>query len=327
VEIKKKDLEELLEALRSARDGETGVRLSAEKSGVMGDVARAFNALAERLDDLVRPTIEVSRVLEAVAEGELARAELRPIDPLEQIRQDFVSTVSHELRTPLAAIYGSALTLAREDVELEEAMHKKLLEIIVEESTHLADVVNDLLLASQLDWGRLEIRVEPCDAHALAASVLDAARTHLPEGIRVSLDPAQQDVPRVVADEGQLRQVLTNLIDNAVKYSPGGGDVRVRLEPAGQYVRFTVADEGLGIPPAEQSRIFEKFYRVDPDMTGGIGGTGLGLYISRELVRRVHGRIWVEANDGRGSVFHVEIPAASESSTRQNRHKRASASA
>ena len=103
--------------------------------------------------------------------------------------------------------------------------------------------------------------------------------------------------------------------------------MRVRLEPAGKYVRFTVADEGLGIPPAEPSRIFEKFYRVDPDMTGGIGGTGLGLYISRELVRRVHGRIWVEANDARGSVFHVEIPAAPEPSAGRNRRKRASASA
>jgi PAS domain S-box-containing protein len=246
---------------------------------------------------------------------------------LEQIRQDLVSTVSHELRTPLAAIYGSALTLAREDLELEESMHRKLLEIIVEESTRLADIVNDLLLASQLDSGRLEVHVEHCDAHALAASVLDAARTHLPEGVQVSLDGAQEDVPRVVADEGQLRQVLTNLIDNAVKYSPNGGDVHVRLEPAGKFVRFTVADEGLGIPPAEQSRIFEKFYRVDPDMTGGIGGTGLGLYISRELVRRVHGRIWVEPGDGRGSIFHVEIPAASESAVTPKRRKKARASA
>jgi len=246
---------------------------------------------------------------------------------LEQIRQDLVSTVSHELRTPLAAIYGSALTLARDDLELEETMHRKLLEVIVEESTRLADIVNDLLLVSQLDAGRLEIRVAPCDAHAIAAGVLDAARTHLPEGTRVSLEPGQEDVPRVAADEGQLRQVLTNLIDNAVKYSPAGGDVQVRVEAAGEYVRFTVADEGLGIPPGEQSRIFEKFYRLDPDMTGGIGGTGLGLYISRELVRRVHGRIWVEPNGDRGSIFKVEIPAASEPSAGRKRRKKASASA
>jgi PAS domain S-box-containing protein len=246
---------------------------------------------------------------------------------LEQIRQDLVSTVSHELRTPLAAIYGSALTLAREDLELEEGMHKRLLEVIVEESSRLADIVNDLLLASQLDAGRLELRVEHCDAHALAASVLDAARTHLPEGVRVSLEPGQDGLPQVVADEGQLRQVLGNLIDNAVKYSPAGGDIWLRVEAAGKYVRFTVADEGLGIPPAEQTRIFEKFYRLDPDMTGGIGGTGLGLYISRELVRRVHGRIWVEPGVERGSVFYVEIPAAAEPSAGQKRRKRARASA
>jgi PAS domain S-box-containing protein len=246
---------------------------------------------------------------------------------LEQIRQDLVSTVSHELRTPLAAIYGSALTLARDDLELEETMHRKLLEVIVEESSRLGDIVNDLLLVSQLDAGRLEMRVAPCDAHAIAAGVLDAARTHLPEGTRVSLEPGQGDVPRVAADEGQLRQVLTNLIDNAVKYSPAGGDVQVRVEAAGEYVRFTVADEGLGIPAGEQSRIFEKFYRLDPDMTGGIGGTGLGLYISRELVRRVHGRIWVEPNGDRGSIFKVEIPAASEPSPGRKRRKKASASA
>ena len=120
--------------------------------------------------------------------------------------------------------------------------------------------------------------------------------------------------------------MLTNLIDNAVKYSPAGGDVYVRVAAAGEYVRFAVADEGLGIPAGEQNRIFEKFYRLDPDMTGGIGGTGLGLYISRELVRRVHGRIWVEPNGGRGSIFNVEIPAASEPPSGQKQQRRAKAS-
>ncbi|HEY8777392.1 MAG TPA: ATP-binding protein, partial [Gaiellaceae bacterium] len=145
--------------------------------------------------------------------------------------------------------------------------------------------------------------------------------------MRIGLDPSREDVPQVCADEGQLRQVLTNLIDNAVKYSPDGGDVQVRLEAAGEYVRFTVADKGLGIPPAEESRIFEKFYRLDPDMTRGIGGTGLGLYICRELVRRVHGRIWLEPNDGRGSIFHVEIPVAPEPSAGQKKRKKTKASA
>ncbi len=232
---------------------------------------------------------------------------------LERIRQDLVATVSHELRTPLAAIYGSALTLARDDLELEDALHEKLMEVIVEESSRLADIVNDLLVASQLDAGRLEVHIERCDARALTEAVIAAARTHLPEGVTVELDVGTNDLPLVAADEGQLRQVLGNLIDNAVKYSPDGGDVRIRLERSDEYVRFRVSDEGLGIPPAEHGRIFEKFYRLDPHMARGIGGTGLGLYISRELVRRVKGRIWVEPNDGQGSVFYVEIPAAAES--------------
>jgi PAS domain S-box-containing protein len=229
---------------------------------------------------------------------------------LERMRQDLVATVSHELRTPLAAIYGAALTLGRDDIELEQGLHAKLLDVIVEESARLADIVNDLLLASQLDADRLDVRVEQCDATALVESVVDAARTHLPDGVSLQVEPSTPDLPAVAADAEQLRQVLDNLIDNAVKYSPDGGEVRIALEGAGDVVRFRVADQGLGVPTPEHSRIFEKFYRLDPDMTRGIGGTGLGLYISRELVRRVNGRIWVEPNDGRGSVFYVEIPAA-----------------
>jgi signal transduction histidine kinase len=246
---------------------------------------------------------------------------------LEEIRQDLVATVSHELRTPLAAIYGSALTLAREDVDLEEAMNRRLLEVIVEESARLADIVNDLLLASQLDAGRLEVRIEQCDARELTERVVEAARTHLPDDVRVELERTSDDLPAVAADEGQLRQVLGNLVDNAIKYSPDGGDVRIRLEGGERHVRFAVSDEGLGIPKAERTRIFEKFYRLDPDMTRGIGGTGLGLYISRELVRRVEGRIWVEANEGGGSVFYVEIPAASQPIETRRSRKKAEASA
>ena len=246
---------------------------------------------------------------------------------LEEIRQDLVATVSHELRTPLAAIYGSALTLARDDLELEVTLQRKLLGIVVDESARLADIVNDLLLASQLDAGSLDVRIESCDARRLAESVIDAVNTHLPEDVTVELDVPEEELPKVAADEGQLRQVLGNLVDNAVKYSPDGGDVRVHLRPVTDGVRFSVSDEGLGIPAGEQARIFEKFYRLDPDMTRGIGGTGLGLYISRELVRRVNGRIWVEPNEARGSIFHVEIPVATEPAGVPNPRTRTPASA
>jgi len=242
---------------------------------------------------------------------------------LEDMRQDLVATVSHELRTPLAAIFGSAVTLTRRDVTFDEQVRAKLLNVIVEEATRLGQIVDELLLANQLDAGRLQANIASCDAAALAEAVVLAARTHLPDHVNLELQLVAGALPPVVADETHLRQVLDNLIENAVKYSPGGGDIRITVAPAGEVVRFAVADDGLGIPSTERSRIFEKFYRLDPDMTQGIGGTGLGLYIARELVRRVDGRIWVEPNGGRGSVFFVEIPAAPPSPQRRKPRKKA----
>ena len=227
---------------------------------------------------------------------------------LEQMRSDFVATVSHELRTPLAAIYGAALTIRRAELKLDATTRDHLLEVIADESDRLATIVEDLLLASHLDSGRLQLAIEPCDPRALAEAVLEAADTHVPANVQLVLDAARE-LPAVRADSNQLRQVLGNLVDNAVKYSPEGGEVRVRIEGDGRSVRFSVTDDGLGIPSGEQRRIFEKFYRLDPNMTRGIGGTGLGLYISRELVRRLDGRIWVESREGEGSTFHVELPA------------------
>jgi len=114
----------------------------------------------------------------------------------------------------------------------------------------------------------------------------------------------------VLADESRLRQVLLNLVENAVKYSPEGGGVVIEIEPLVNSVRITVRDEGIGIPAAEQQRVFGKFYRVDPHLSRGVGGSGLGLYISRELVRRMQGRIWLTSREGSGSAFHVDLPLA-----------------
>jgi len=228
---------------------------------------------------------------------------------VEQLKSEFVATVSHELRTPLAAIHGSALTLLRRDITLPEELRERLLEVIGEESDRLAQIVNDLLIASYLDSGQLPVSIESCDPRMLAESVVEAAGVRVPETIQLSV-AAPDELEPVAADRGQLRQVLANLVDNAIKYSPDGGPVEVRLEERDGYVRFEVLDEGLGIPAGEHRRVFEKFYRLDPNMTRGIGGTGLGLYISRELVRRMQGRIWVESRLGKGSRFFVEIPLA-----------------
>jgi signal transduction histidine kinase len=155
----------------------------------------------------------------------------------------------------------------------------------------------------------MSIAIERCDAAAIAAEVADAVRARLPESVELAVDvPAA--LPPTAADPDKLRQILTNLLDNAVKYSPDGGRVELEVARSGGRVRFRVADHGLGIPPAEQDRIFEKFFRLDPNLTRGVGGTGLGLYISRELVLRMNGRIWVVSDGRSGSSFFVELPIA-----------------
>jgi len=153
------------------------------------------------------------------------------------------------------------------------------------------------------------VAIESCDAAKLAQQVVDALRHHTPSAVELRVDAAEA-LPPVAADPDKLRQVLTNLVDKAVKYSPDGGAVNLTVQPAANRIRFRVDDEGLGVPPAEQSRIFEKFFRLDPQLTRGVGGTGLGLYICRELVRRMHGRIWVASDGRRGSTFTVELPIA-----------------
>src|SRR5204863_4507379 len=228
---------------------------------------------------------------------------------VEKLKSDFVSTVSHELRTPLAAIYGAALTLRREDVILAEPQRTGLLEVIASESDRLARIVNDVLWVSRLESDGLRTTIEPCDGVALARSVVEAARHYIPPSIELELS-APKSVPPVAADADKVRQVLTNLVDNAVKYSPDGGRVTVEVATAGPRLRFCVRDEGLGVPPAEHRRIFEKFYRLDPDLTRGVGGTGLGLYISSELLERMGGRIWLESSGDGGSTFVAELPLA-----------------
>ena len=139
--------------------------------------------------------------------------------------------------------------------------------------------------------------------------VVESARIHAPANIEFDIR-VSDGVPPVTADKDQARQVLVNLVENAVKYSPGGGTIQLGLEARDGAVEFRVVDEGLGIPADEQARIFEKFYRLDPEMTRGIGGTGLGLYICSELLERMDGRIWVESQEGVGSTFSFELPAA-----------------
>jgi len=228
---------------------------------------------------------------------------------LEELKGEFIATVSHELRTPLAAIYGSAQTLLREDIELDESGQKRLLDVIAQESERLSRIADDILFANKLDSGQFVLGEKRIDLLALAREVVDQMRACFASRDDISIDlevPATID--SLVGDSDKLRQVLINLIDNAVKYSPDGGRIDVAVEARDGGVRISIRDEGIGIAPLEQRRIFGKFYRVDPALTRGVGGTGLGLYICRELVRRMEGRLSVRSEEGKGSTFIVELP-------------------
>jgi PAS domain S-box-containing protein len=228
---------------------------------------------------------------------------------LDELKGEFVATVSHELRTPLAAIYGSAQTLQREDLTLDPETRGRLLDVITAESERLTRIAGDILLANTLASGRLRLDHRRVDLATLATGVIDEVRAAFAHREDISIDSSGAErAGEIVADGDRLRQILINLLDNAVKYSPDGGRVRLELEARASGIRFAVSDEGMGIPASEQQQIFGKFYRVDPTLSRGVRGTGLGLYICRELARRMQGHVWVESREGEGSTFYVDLP-------------------
>ena len=228
---------------------------------------------------------------------------------LEEARADFVATVSHELRTPLASIHGAARTLRSREDDLGSATRRDLLEIVVAQSERLAHLVDQVLVANQLSSSSVHIERRSFDAATVARDAVGGVRPALPREIELELH-LPPELPHVSGDPERVRQILVNLIDNAAKYSPGGGRVDVLLNSDDGAVQFSVRDEGLGIPVAEQGRIFEKFYRLDAGMRRGVGGTGLGLFIARELVELMGGRLSVRSQPGIGSTFVFELPVS-----------------
>jgi len=225
---------------------------------------------------------------------------------LERTRSEFLATASHELRTPLAAVYGAVRTLRREDRPSSPELDAQLLAMIETEAHRLAEIVDQILVSTEVDRGSIPIRREACDLRELCESAVESARVRAPETIELALDV--RDGVVVQTDPSRLRQVVVNLLDNAVKYSPRGGRIEVRAAERDGSVAIEVADQGLGIPEEAQERIFEKFVRLDPEMRRGVGGSGLGLYISQELVERMGGRLRVESRPGHGSTFTIQLP-------------------
>ena len=229
---------------------------------------------------------------------------------LERVRQDFVANVSHEFKTPLTAIQGFAETLLAGAVDDPEN-NRRFLEIIREHAARLARLTDDLMKLARIEAGKLEVQFLPVNLAEVAESCVETALLKARQkqiALDVDVPPA---LPAVLGDANLLHEVLQNLIDNAVQYTHAGGKIHVSAATRERDVVVTVADTGIGIPLADQERIFERFYRVDAARSREAGGTGLGLSIAKHIVEAHGGRISVESEVGSGSKFSFSIPLAS----------------
>jgi two-component system phosphate regulon sensor histidine kinase PhoR len=229
------------------------------------------------------------------------------IHRLEGVRRDFVANVSHELRTPLTAIRGFAETLRGSEVPAEQ--RREYLDVILRHADRLTALIEDLLELSRIEGGTRDLALEAVDAAALARDLLRDLKPRLDAG-RLVGEVSDTAAPRVLADRRALVQVLLNLLDNAIKYSEPGGRIEIAVAGAPTGVRIEVRDTGIGVPAADQARIFERFYRVEKARSRDLGGTGLGLAIVKHLVQALDGEVRVSSREGQGTTFSVRLPAA-----------------
>ena len=233
--------------------------------------------------------------------------DITDIKNIERMKSAFVAMASHELRTPLTAIKGFVSTLLMDDSFAEEE-RREFYSIIDQECDRLTRLINDLLNTARIEAGEsLKPNYTRVDFRALLEKVLTIQRQATSRHT-LKLD-IQNDIPTIIGDEDKLDQVLTNLMNNAIKYSPNGGDITLACRAEGDQLVVSVTDHGMGIPKDHQGRVFEKFHRVNNEDNRKIYGTGLGLYLVKHLVESVHlGRIWVESEMGKGSTFLFTLP-------------------
>lgn len=228
---------------------------------------------------------------------------------LEGLRRDFVANVSHELKTPLTAVRGFAETLLAGDVPQEVV--QQYLGVILKHAERLGNLIDDLLELSRIESRKLPLQPARVDVGRVAATVIDGMAPLLrSKSLSVKLVQETETPVEAIADRRAVEQVLTNLLDNAAKYTNAGGHIAVRIGAAGGRVSVAVQDDGIGIPEQDLPRIFERFYRVEKARSRDLGGTGLGLSIVKHLVQAMDGEIYVESDPGSGSTFRFLLPAA-----------------
>ena len=231
----------------------------------------------------------------------------------EEMKSTFTTIISHELKTPVALIKGYAQTLARPDATWDADTARQSLQIIEEEADRLEALINNLLDVSKIQAGGLRLDIADVNIKNLAQNVADVYRIQTEKHF-IELDfPA--DLPTIWGDEERLRQVLTNLVNNAIKYSPEGGAIRIGgwvedepHEPTRQRLVVYVADQGIGIPQDELAHIFERFYRVDSSLRRSTAGAGIGLFLCKSIVEAHGGEIWARAEAGKGTTFFFALP-------------------
>jgi two-component system phosphate regulon sensor histidine kinase PhoR len=284
--------------------------LEATRSGDLEEVAQAAlnGEPAERELPLPSSQLHVRATLQPLSgrHALLVLHDLTGARRMEAMRRDFIANASHELRTPVAAIAGAAETLLAG--ALPDADARKFVEIISRHADRLSRLTRDLLDLSRLEAGEFHAALGAVELLPLCESCLDLVRDKAKEKELALGFDGPQDL-RALADRRALEQMLVNLLDNAVKYTPRGGRVTLLADGAGTQVMLSVIDSGPGIEPRHQSRIFERFYRVDGGRSRDAGGTGLGLSIVKHLALVQNGEAGVESGNG-GSRFWIKLPAA-----------------
>ncbi|NTU71198.1 MAG: response regulator [Coriobacteriia bacterium] len=273
-------------------------------------------AVELQLDDRATPLVVTAR-LDSVFDGDgalvgrtLALHDITHEREIADMKNEFVSTVSHELRTPLTSIKGYVDLILDGDAGEINEIQRDFLGIVKENSDRLVELINEMLDISRIESGRVHLRIEPMSASDAVEGAVDTFRGVLTQTGRTVNTNIEQGLPAVAADRDRIGQVLINLISNALKYSPAGGDVNVGVRKKGEFVWIGVSDRGLGISEEDLPRMFTKFFRVDSAMTREIGGTGLGLSICKTIIELLGGEIGVESELGMGSTFWFTLPVA-----------------